>query len=161
MKVEIKCKRCKILIFSRGKVSKYPNFMIGEECIEVVSSFVYLGLKFNYNNKWKVALKDVYDRASRAMFALFKKCKAKHPSHDLIADVFEKTITPILTYGCEIWGFENNDTVLKLQMRFYKLLLHLKPGTPSALIFGELKKFQVTLDIKSRMLNVWFKMISS
>ena len=135
--------------------------MIGGECIEVVSSFVYLGLKFNYNNKWKVAQKDLYDRASRAMFALFKKCKAKHLSHDLIADVFEKTITPILTYGCEIWGFENNDIVMKLQMRFYKLLLHLKPGTPSAMIFGELKKFPVTLDIKSRMLNFWFKLISS
>ena len=45
-------------------------------------------------------------------------------------------------------------------MRFYKLLLRLKPSTPSAMIFGELQKFPVTLDIKSRMLNFWFKMIS-
>ena len=51
METEIKCKQiCKIVIFSRDKVNKYPKIVIGEKIIEVVSSFVYLGLKLNYNS---------------------------------------------------------------------------------------------------------------
>ncbi len=109
----------------------------------------------------KVAQKDLFDRAGRAMFSLLKKCKTKNISFDLVSDLFDKTIIPILTYGCEVWGFENNDIILKLQMRFYKLLLNLRSSTPSAMILGELGKYPVTVHIKSRMLNFWFKLISS
>ena len=72
-KLKLNARKCKVIIFSRGKVRKYPKFYIGEETIEVVSSFVYLGLKLNYNNKMNVALRDLSDRASRAMFSLMKK----------------------------------------------------------------------------------------
>ena len=46
-KLKLKANKYKIVIFSRGKVSKYPNFVIGDESIEVVSSFVYLCVKLN------------------------------------------------------------------------------------------------------------------
>ena len=69
-KLKLNAKKCKIIIFSRGKVRKYPKFYIGEDNVEVVSAFVYLGLKLNYNNKMNEALRDLYDRASRAIFSL-------------------------------------------------------------------------------------------
>ena len=69
-KLKLNAKKCKIIIFSRGKVRNYPQFIIGEENVEVVSNFLYLGLKLNYNNRMNVAQKDLYDRASRAMFGL-------------------------------------------------------------------------------------------
>ena len=72
-KLKLNARKCKIVFFSRGKVRKYPDFHIGKDQVEVVSSFVYLGLKLNYNNRMNVALKDLYDRASRAMFSLLKK----------------------------------------------------------------------------------------
>ena len=48
-KLKLNARKCKIIIFSRGKVRKYPKFYIGDETIEVVSNFLYLGLKVNYS----------------------------------------------------------------------------------------------------------------
>ena len=89
----------KIVVFSRGKVQNFPNFKIGEEVIEVVSNVLYLGLKLNYNNRMLVAHKDLYGRTFRAMCALLKKCNTLNLPIDLIFDLFDKTIVPVLTYG--------------------------------------------------------------
>ena len=42
-----------IVIFSRGKVRRYPDFVFGTEKLDVVDEYVYLGVKFNYNGSYK------------------------------------------------------------------------------------------------------------
>jgi hypothetical protein len=39
---------------------------------------------------------------------------------DLIIDLFDKTVLPILTYSCEIWGHDVTDIVVNLQLKLYK-----------------------------------------
>ena len=158
-KLKLNAKKCKIIFFSRGKVRNYPQFSIGAENIEVVSSFLYLGLKLNYNNRMNVAQKDLYDRASRAMFGLLKKSRSLELPIDLTLDLFDQTVLPVLTYGCELWGFQSCDIVQKLQLRFYKMVLRLKQSTPSFMIFGDLGKYPVEITIKTRMLMFWFKLV--
>ena len=63
-KLKLNANKCKVIIFSRGRVRVYPEFKIGDEILEVVSDFLYLGIRLNYNNKTRVAQKDLYDRAS-------------------------------------------------------------------------------------------------
>ena len=152
--------KCKIVVFSKGKVRKFPNFKIGAESIEVVWEVMYLGLKLNYNNRMIVAHRDLYERASRAMFALLKKCNTLNLPIDLILDLFDKTIVPILTYGCEVWGFEKLDILQKLQQKFYKILLRLRTSTPSLMVFGETGQYPLWVTIKVRMLCFWFKLVS-
>ena len=38
----------------------------------------------------------------------------------------EKNVTPILLYGCEIWGFSKLDIIEKVHLKFCKLSLNLK-----------------------------------
>ena len=45
--------KTKIVIFSRGKVRKYPRFTLGCNEIEVKDDYVYLGVTFNYNGSFK------------------------------------------------------------------------------------------------------------
>ena len=40
-------------------------------------------------------------------------------------DLFDKMVKPILLYGCEVWGFSNNDIIEKVHLKICKLLLHL------------------------------------
>ncbi len=104
--------------------------------------------------------REIYTILRRELcFPSLKQCYAKNISFDLVSDLFDKTVLPILTYGCEIWGFENNDISLKLQLRFHKLLHQLKSSTPTAMVLGELCKFPVIVHIKCRMLNFWFKLV--
>ena len=159
-KLKLNASKCKIVIFSRGKVRKFPIFTIGEDTVEVVSSFLYLGLKLNYNNHMTIAHKDLYDRASRAMFALLRKCTLLNLPIDVTLDLFDKTIVPILTYGSEVWGFEKFDILQKLQVKFYKIVLKLRVSTPNMMVFGETGRFPLRVDVKVRILSFWYKLIS-
>ena len=160
-KLKLNVKKCKVIIFSRGKVRKVPDFHIGNDKIDVVSDFTYLGLKLNYNNRMHVAQKDLLDRATRAMYALLRKCNVLMLPIDLIIDLFDKTVLPVMTYGCEIWGFDINEALLRLQLKFYKQVLKLRQSTPSLMIFGEIGKFPVTVSVKSRMLSFWLKLVTA
>ena len=48
-KLKINTSKTKVVIFSRGKVKKYPNFTLGNETLEVVGQYTYLGIVFNFN----------------------------------------------------------------------------------------------------------------
>ena len=52
-KLTVNTEKTKIVIFSRGKVRSHPVFLFGTNPIEVINSYVYLGVMFNYNNNFK------------------------------------------------------------------------------------------------------------
>ena len=158
-KLKLNANKCKVVIFSRGKVRVHPDFVIGDEILEVVSDFMYLGLRLNYNNRMNVAQKDLFERGSRAMFALIKKSNTNNLPIDVILDMFDKMILPIVTYGCEMWGFGNNDIIRKLQLKYYKIVLKVRKSTPSNMVFGEIGKYPVDVAIKNRMMNYWFRLV--
>ena len=160
-KLKLNTNKCKVVIFSRGVVRNYPDFSIGEDIIEVVRDFTYLGIKLNYNNKFNVAQKDLYDRASRAMFALIKKSKILNLPVDVMIDLFDKTIMPVLLYGSEIWGFQCVDLIEKLQLKFYKSILKLRASTPTQMVLGETGCFPITINTKSRSLMYWYNLVST
>ena len=137
-KLRVNVTKTKVVVFSRGKIRKLPEIFYEGKQLEIVYDFLYLGLNLNYNNKFNLAQKRAYDRASRAMFCLLKRCRKLSLPLDIQVELFEKMISPILLYGSELWGYEKCELANKLQLRFYKLLLGLKKSTPSCMILGEL-----------------------
>ena len=71
----INISKTKIMIFSRGKVRKYPNFYLNKEEIEVVENYTYLGVVFNYDGSFKKAIEKQISQARKAMFSLLEKAK--------------------------------------------------------------------------------------
>ena len=63
------------MIFPRGKIRKMPKFNFNEETVDVVWDYKYLGVQFNYNNKFKKAQQLQFSLANRAIFSLSKKCR--------------------------------------------------------------------------------------
>ena len=157
-KLKINATKTKVMIFSRGKIRKFDEFFYDGKKLEIVHEFQYLGIRFNYNGKSKVAQKNLYNRALRAMFALLRKIRKLCLPVDIQIELFDKTIAPILLYGSEIWYPEICDLIDKLQLRFYKLILKLNRSTPTYMIYGELGQFPLSLQAKCRMLNFWFKL---
>ena len=68
-----------VMIFSRGKIRKMPKFYFNEEIVDFVWDYKYLGVKFNYNNKFKQAQQLQFLLANRAMFSLLTKCQLNFP----------------------------------------------------------------------------------
>ena len=72
------------------------------------------------------AKKHLTEQASKAMISLLRKWKQFDIPVDLMLDLFDKSVTPILLYGCEVWGYENVDMIERIHLRFCKILLGLK-----------------------------------
>ena len=106
-----------------------------------------------------MAQKNLYDRASRAMFTLLRTCRQLSLPVDIQIDLFDKMIVPILLYGCEIWGYGSCALATKLQLRFYKIVFRLRKSTPNAMVFGELGKYPLDVNMKCRVLCYWYKLI--
>lgn len=74
-------------------------------------------------------------------------------------DLFDKIVVPILLCGCELWGFENIDIIERVHLKYCKLILNIKQSTPNFIVYGELGRTPLVVDIKSRMISYWCKLI--
>ena len=138
----VNIKKTKVVVFSRGKIRKKPQFVFNCTNVDVVYDMPYLGVTFNYNNRYTIAQKALYDKANRAMFALLRRSRQLALPIDLQIELFDKMIVPILLYGCEIWRFNYSEMATKLQLKYYRIELKVKKKlTPKVLIYGKLGKF--------------------
>ena len=90
-----------------------------------------------------------------------RKIKTWQLPFDIQIDLFNKIVKPILLYGCEIWGFGNLDYIERVQLRYFKYIFNLKNSTSSAMIYGELGVIPLAVDIKSKVLTFWSKIIGT
>ena len=94
------------------------------------------------------------------MYEVIKKGRKQNLSISCQLDPFDKLVKPILLYGCEIWGSGNNDIFEKVHLKFFKIIIHLKATTPNCMIYGELGRYPLDVDIKHRNILCWSKLIT-
>ena len=66
-------------------------------------------------------MKHITKQANKAMFSLLKKARSLLSSIDIQLELFNKTIKPILTYGCKIWDFGDSRVIEQVQLIFFKV----------------------------------------
>ena len=137
------------------------SFFIAGEKVEIVDSFVYLGIKFTYNGTMLNAVKALHDQALRAynnLLCIFDKVKLDVRTK---LSLFDSMIVPILTYGSEVWGVYNYKEVDKLHIRFRKYILGVKNQTPTYAVYGELGCFPLSLICNEKSLKFWLKIMKN
>ena len=150
----------KIVIFSRGKVRRYPKFNFRNSSIDVTDNFTYLDIVFNYNGRFGKAKKHVLNKASRAMFSLKKNLSTVlNLPDDIQLDLFDKLVTPILLYGSEIWSYENNDVIEKLHLRYCRYILNVNKSPTSSMLYGQSGRYSVNIECTSRCILFWARII--
>ena len=127
--------------------------------IDIVKDFNYLGVYFSRTGSFKTGKLHLAEKATNAMYDVLRKGRKHNLSISCQLDLFDKLVKPILLYGCEIWGYENIDILEKVHLKFCKLLLHLKPTTPNYVIYGELGRYPLNIDIKIRMISYWIRIL--
>ena len=120
--------------------------------------YVYLGVSINFNGSFNKAIKRLSNLANRAMFKLLKKGRKLFLNIDVMLKLFDATVLPILLYGSDVWGYNNRDIVKRLHLKFCKILLRVKKSTTSAMVYGELDRLPLSMQVQSRFLNFWFKL---
>jgi hypothetical protein len=73
------------------------------------------------------------DQARKALYCLHRELRNISIPIDLQLKLFDKLIFPILTYGCEIWGYENTKQIEKLHLQFCRNILGVRTTTPNVM----------------------------
>ena len=153
--------KTKIMRFSLKKPTAntiLPDFWLNGQKIEYVESYTYLGTVFSFNGKFDEAINKQILQANRALFVLKSKKDMFNLPIDIMLDLFEKTIVPILLYGCEIWGHVKNiDRIEKFHRKFLKYLLNIKIQTANSMVYGETGRVPLNMIIDLRMVCFWHR----
>ena len=131
--------KTKIVVFRRGKLKRSEKWYFNGKKIDVVSSYKYLGIIFSTKLKWTLAKKTLAAQARKAIGLIFRyHYQCGYLPVGVAKILFDKMITPILLYGCEVWGWEYCDQIENVQFYFYKRILGLGSHTSHTAVTDEL-----------------------
>ena len=103
-KLTINVSKTKVMVFRKGGVlPRNLVFYYNGVVLEIVKEFKYLGIVFKSGGSFSEAQNTLAGQAQKAIFKLNKylyKFTYISPKHKL--DLFDKLITPILNYSCEV-----------------------------------------------------------
>lgn len=94
------------------------------------------------------------------MFEVLRLGRMYKLSVKLQLELFDKLIKPILLCGCEVWGFGKIEILERIHLKFCKTLLNLKSTTPNYLVYGELGRYPINIDIKVRCITFWGRLVT-
>lgn len=158
-KLNINYTKTKVIVFGSKKNYKY-RFKMGETEIETVDQYKYLGVYFSKSGSFLNAKKHIAEQAKKAMYLLYTRINNIDLPIDLQLKLFDHTVLPILTYGCEIWGFENTNILERIHTDFLRRITKSRKSTPLYMLYGELGRYPLYINIKTRMLQFWNRILS-
>ena len=159
-KLTVNESKTKIIIFGARKTDNL-SVTFGERTLEFVDTYKYLGAVFSKSGSFLHARKHIAEQAKKAMYLLNKRIKNLDLPIDLQLKLFDNTILPILTYGCEIYGFEDYKMLEVVQNQFLRCLANFRKSTPLNTILGEFGRYPLEITIKSRMIGFWVRILTN
>lgn len=170
-KMEINLNKTKTLIFNKKGTFTPEKFYYGNEIIECVNNYTYLGIDLDSSGSFNNAVKKLYAKGLKALYKLYKLTDNNYNIQTILY-IFDHTIAPILLYGSEVWGIDfvklgkepnnsdlyfekhlDNNILTQLEIKFYKRLLHVKRHTSTSAVRGELGRHPITLKAIGRSLS--------
>jgi hypothetical protein len=160
--------KTKVVIFNKGghKIKKF-SFMYENMAIEICQHYTYLGITFSACGTFNKALKDIVCKASKVFYKL-----KQYDTRDnalLTMKLFDSLVTPVLSYGCEIWApftlknmndgnfmvYAEKCEAEKLNIKLCKYILGVGKYTTNAAVKGELGRFPLMINMLSQTFNYW------
>ena len=162
-KFTVNAAKTKVMVFRKGGVlPRNLGFYYEGNQIEIVKSFKYLGIVFTAGGSFSGTQNTLSGQAQKAIFKLNKylyKFTFIPPKHKL--ELFDKLITPILNYGCEIWGFIQGNSLERVHLQFCKQLLGVKKSTQNDFVYGVLGRTTLITKRYLVIVKYWFKILMS
>ena len=87
------------------------------------------------------------DQARKALYCLYRKLRNISIPIDLQLKLFDTLILPIITYGCEVWGYENTNLLEKLHLQYCRNIVGVRTTTPNFMAYGELGRTPIDIYI--------------
>ena len=95
------------------------------------------------------------------MFSLIAKAQRLNLAIDIVVELYDQLVLPILLYGSEIWGFSDISAIEVMYRKFLRGILKLNRSTANCMVYGELGKCCIMNSVKERMVNFWSRLVTS
>ena len=157
----VNVEKTKVVVFRKGgRLSQNDSWFYGDINLEVVDVINYLGIHLSYTGKFLRTQSNLADRGLRALYALQRNLhELVNPNSDMICRLFDKLVTPVMLYACEIWGFHASLAIERVHLRFCKWLLKVNNATTNEMIYGELGRFPMIISRKIKIIKYWVKIV--
>lgn len=150
-----------VMVFKSGNRPINVDLFYGNDILKNVSSFTYLGVTLTTNGKFYQTQKALATQANKALFSLNSLFEKVSLNVTEKLKLFDTMVSPILTYGSEVWGFHAAPDIERIHLKFMKRILGVRPQTTNAAVYGELGRVPLNIVRKERVLKYWFKIIKT
>ena len=176
--LKINTDKTKVMIFNKSGRLVKEKFTLGDNLLENVNSYTYLGLEFVPSGSFKPAMETLCKKASKAMFKLRQSLNKLNLPPKLSLHLYDILIRPICTYACEVWGpfIKTKDQVFsiecdkyelfdkhcfdKLELKFCKSILGVHRKSSNTAVRGELGRYPTIIFVLKQGLKNWFRIAS-
>ena len=152
-KLNVNVQKTNVVIFSKSRRIENTNFTYNNEKLTIVDEFQYLGILFSRKGNFHKNKAKLVQQARKAMFSLLHKSRKLYLPVDILLQLFDATVVPILLYGSEVWGYENNNVIESLHLEFCKYIMKVKKSTHNSIVYGELGRVPLQVFINARMIG--------
>lgn len=156
--LKVNLNKTKIVVFGARNTNRL-TFLLGDHRLEIVDKYQYLGVVFSSSGSFLQTRKHIVQQAKKAMHLLLIKVNNSDLPIDLTLKLFDHTVLPILTYGSEVFGFENLDMIESVHSDFLRKITRARKSTPMYILYGELGRYPISVTIKSKMVSFWTRLL--
>jgi hypothetical protein len=154
--------KTKVMIFRLGKSNFCkPKIFWGDEEIEIVDTYVYLGVPFNSNMNYNMCGGYFVQKgmqAQRELFSLFYKANIYNISVRL--QLFDSLVKSVLLYCSHVWGVKFLNNIKSFQMQFLRKLFCLPKYTQHWFLMMESHSHPIELSLVKNILFFWTKIMA-
>ena len=159
--MQINLKKTEIIVFRNGgPLRQYENWTFNGNNVRITPMYKYMGLLFTPTLSWSAAKAKLAAQARKAIFSI-KNYQLSFGTfnHNEYFKFFDTMVTPILTFGSEIWGITECNKIEKVQLEFCKYFLGVKSSVNNCVALGECGRLPLYTVYVSKCIKYWCKLL--
>jgi len=167
----INAKKTKVVVFGRSRSKAQESTVqlyFGEEEVEVVPEFTYLGILFKAGGNFSGAMDLRVSAAKRAGFGMQRRLKElRLESADIQFRMFDALVVPVLSYGMEIWApsmlckSAMTSPCERVQLAHLRRVMGLRKSTASRILLAEAGRLPLACSWIRRMTRFYNRLAAA
>ena len=171
--LDVNAAKTKVMVMAKyGHKKPNRNVTIGNQTLEWVSYYKYLGIELQKNCNMMESTKNLCTRSWKAIFMINSSLKHISVKAKTRLLLFDRLVSPVLCYNSEVWGnilhlpknkvdenyfWKRAETLPpeNLQLRYLKIILGVHSKATNAAVRGEVGRYPLAIKIVQSMLRFW------